>query len=353
MSTASHSPIPVLIVIESTQCVAFSPKNLAGQQMQFPKGAIENMEISHADVVFQAIATLLDTAHIERATILLVFGPSLSFEKNVPFASPEKIEEEKKVFAAATPFDRVGIRAYKAGSNMTLVSVNRDLFDTVREGFSQGDSVVCGIIPRFLLSQYLDKGQLTPKAVNAIFQKISSLSELSVIPVRVKAMSLQEQEEYLSSRYQGVIIVVFLLFLGLVGALTWFILMRQANSVRSTPAPVVIRTPAPSSTPSADPEPTPPPVASASGTKVVVFASARNASISAQLSKDLSDAGFIVQTGKRTAGVVVSKTQVILGETVSVSVRTLLESILRKTFKDFSISEGADLGTDVRITLGP
>lgn len=340
---------PALVLIENTHLTVFTSKNLAGKTTPFPTGMITHMDVIQSEVLFPLLAGVLESSDLENASILLAFGSTLYFEKKTPLLTPEKLAEEIKTFSASTPFDRVAVKEYKFPTNMVLVSLNRDFFDTLREGFSQGDSRVVGVVPMFLLTPFLVKGQLTPVAVRTILTKLESLQEQTIASVRSKDLTLQEQEQYLSSHYQGLIVVVFIAFLLALGGVTWFFLRRQSESLRPVSSPVV----APRVTPEPEISPTPEAtsVATASGTTVTILSGKPSASVSASLAKALQEKGFVVSQ-KQSTGVIVQKPQVTLGETLSAPIRELLEKTLRTVIADFSIQQGADLGTDATITLG-
>jgi hypothetical protein len=341
---------PALVLVENTHLTVYTSKNMTGQTIQFPQGMVAHMDVIQSEVCFQLLAGVIESSDLENASILLAFGNSLYFEKKTPLLTPEKLVEEIKSFSNSTPFDRVATKEYKFPTNMILVSINRDFFDTLREAFSQGDSNVVGVVPTFLLTPYLIKGQLTPPAVKAILAKVDSLQEQTIAAVRTKDLTLQEQEQYLSSHYQGLIVVVFILFLIALGGVTWFFLKRQAESLKpiATPPPVVRVTP----TPVLEATPVPTTVATTSGTTVTILSGKQSASQSASLTKSLQEKGFVVSNKKQTAGVVAAKPQVTIGDTLSPSIRDLLEQTLRTVLSDYSVQQGADLGSDVTITLG-
>ncbi len=348
---------PVLFFLETTQLSVYAPHILNGVSFPFPDGIIRNMEIIDSQKLFEFIQYVIDSQKLHDANVLVVYGQSLYFEKRVPVSTEEKIEEERKRFCHDTPFDRVASKDYKVSGEVSLVSINSDFYDSLKQACTRAEITVIGVIPQFLLAASLPKSGMTPQAVKNILAKLDSFKEQAIVYSKVKLQTLQQHEEYLSSHYSGLIIVIFVLFLLGVFGITGFILRRQFQSTAGpsgTVAPIQLATTIPTSIPSASPIllASSSATASNSAIQIQIQHTSQTASQSALLLQRLTDNGFTNVERRTVSNVATQNPLLMYSASVSADIRSEIIGVVREVLPSVVTQQSNELSADFLIQIG-
>lgn len=339
-------------VVEAQGVMLYMEKYPTGNSYAFPQGTFTQMEITNYEVFHSFIATIAAATQLGEHDVIVVFGNSLLFEKQLPPLPAEKVDVELTAFKEATPFERVGTRTYKNAQGTYLVSINRDFFDTLRQSIERNGSHILAILPISLFLGIIGKQGMNLQALRVLSSRLTEIIELSLISGKVTPKTFQEREEYLSKQYSGLLIVVFVLFIiGVIGG-TGFILRSQFQATRSpnpTSAPVVAPVEV-TATPTVSPTPQ---VESTRETlRIMVQYSESNASQSAQLQKTLKTAGFSQLSEKKVSNITSEKSLILFRPFVSSELREQIGEILEKAGVQGALQENAEIETDVWVTLG-
>lgn len=345
-----------IVIVETGGIVVCSPLNPTGVSFPFPADAIAHMEVAKQDAFHAFINSVCTAQQLQSKDIILVFGDSLLFQKQISLLSEEKLAEEVKSFTHVTPFDWVATKAYKMPTGNIVVAINRDFFDVLKQAFEHNGVMVLSVVPKFVFAQWLAKQPLTLKTLESLFSKSDTIIEQTLVASRNAPRTFQQQEEYISKRYSGVIIVGFILFLVMVFGITGYVLRRQSQSTRSVSVQKVATGSSALATP--DPEVSPTPgsvavaIASPSAVKITISFGANNASVSASLRTALTQKGYSNITLQPQSNVVVEKPLLITKPTVTGTLKTTVVETVKSILTDFSSQETTDLESDVWITLG-
>lgn len=352
MTSIAKPNQPVFIFIEQTSLTLYSHKLLTGVQLPIPPGSLVNMELTDTSAFCTQITNIITAQNLAGASALFVFGSSLYFEKAMPTMTAEQGEEELKRFAQSTPFDRVAAKLYKSGTGAIAVTINRDLFDELRECCVRAGIFVTGVIPALVLKPYIPATGLSPAVVRSLLAKEETLTAQAIAVGKARVLSFQEQEEYLSTHYQGLIVVIFILFLIAVFAVTGYLLQRQSRAVRaprtspSPTVPLVVSTP----------EPVPPitvvEVASPSALRIQIVYGESTASVAAAVVNRLQQGGYSQAVRVRQAGVSVEEPLLLYTATVSTRTREQFASTISQLVPSFSSSQAEALDSDITLILG-
>lgn len=342
-----------IFVLESNGVVIYSQKQPQGTSIQFPAGLIEHMEILNFDAVRDLLAQACATLELKDTPALLVFGQSLLFEKQIEVLPEDKLQLAIDQFRDSTPFERVASHAYKNAKGSLVVSMNRDFYDSLRQVLERCSVHVIGILPQQIFVGIAGAAPLQQKTLLMLTTKIDELVAESMVLHKVVPKTLQEKQEYISKKYSGLVVVIFVLFLLGVFALTGYILQSQFKSARKTaptpaPTPVVQEqikdTPLPLATPEA--------VASSSAIIIKIASVPENASVAAQLSKRLKAENFSQVTIQSQPGLQGNQPLVVFKSSLASANRNAIITVIKEIFPNVSIQELSELSSDVSITLG-
>lgn len=337
---------------EGNGLVVSSTKQPQGMSFQFPTGAVEHMEIINYDAVHDLIAQACATLELTDVLGLVVFGKSLLFEKQLLPLPEDKVQAQTEQFRDATPFERVASHVYKNAQGSLLISMNRDFYDTLRQILERASVHVVGVIPSFVLSGLIGTKAISLQSLTLLASKMEDLASESIIVHKVVPKTLQEKQEYISKKYSGLVVVVFILFLLAVFAATGFILKSQFTATRktsSTPIPVVIPVEvAPLPAPTASPEL----IATTSAIKITIIHVPEAASQSATLSKLLKANNFTQILVQSQAGLQGSKPLLVFKTGLPTAYRSAIQSLAQEIFPSIGVQELSELSSDVSITIG-
>lgn len=350
---AKSKVTPAIIIVEQQGLVFFTPHVLSGVSVPFPSGMIVNMEVVDSQKYYEWIGKIIEDQKFGEIESLLVIGQSLYFEKTVPVTTDEKIEEEKKNFSHVTPFDRVAVQSYKKGTATLLISMNRDFVDTIRQGLEKSTVLNDGVIPMQAILPYIGKEGLTPHAIKSIFPRMDSLKEHPLVTSRSTPKSLQEKEEYLSSHYQGLIIVVFVAFLALVIGGTLLLLRKQSQTVAppTAPTPVVLASPVATAEPEEEIEESTRLDASASALRIEVISSVSSSTSSAAIVSLLRNEGYASVSATVQSGVVIQRPMLMYKQSVPFALRSQILDRIGEILGDVSSQENNEITSEISITI--
>ncbi len=341
-----------IFFFEGSNLVVSSHKQPQGMNFPFPTGAVEHMEIINYDVMRDMITQACATLELKDVPALIVFGKSLLFEKQLPPLAEDKLQTQIELFRDSTPFERVASRVYKNTQGSLLISMNRDFYDTLRQILERATVHVAGIVPPFILTGMVGTGAISMKSLNLLSTKIDELAAESIIVHKVVHKTLQEQQEYISKKYSGAVVVVFVLFLLGVFAATGYILRSQFQASRkplATPTPVQTQVEVPSEIlPAATPEV----IASASALKITIFHVPEAASLSAQIRLGLREDNFTQVTLQSQAGLQGNKPLLVFKTGLSPTYKSQIQKRVEDVFPTVGVQELSELAADVTLTIG-
>ncbi len=343
-----------IIIVELGGMVVCSPLNPAGATFSFPAGMISNMGVIKPDDLHAFISSICTAQQLVSKDVLMVFGNSLLFQKQIGILPEDKTAEAIQSFQNIVPFDWVATKIYKAPTGSTIVAINRDFFDILKQSFEKNTVTVIAVVPQFIFTQWLGKQTLNAKTLVSLFTKSDSIIEQTLVTSRSAPRTFQQQEEYLSKRYSGLIVVGFILFIILVFVATGFVLRRQSQSVKK-PATQTVASPSGALVGSiASPLPSPDTTltASPSGVRITIAFGQKQASASGLLRQAFAQKGFTSVSLQPQSTVTVDKPILLLRPSVTPAMRTALVSAMQTIIPDFSTQESSDLENDVFITLG-
>lgn len=341
-----------ICIVEAQGIMLYMEKFPTGNSYTFPQGSLVHMEIANYEVFHAFIATIATAVQLADHDVIIIFGNSLLFEKQLPQLPPEKLDEEVMAFRESAPFERVGARTYKNLQGTYVVSMNRDFFDTLRQSIERNGAHVLAILPMSLFIGMIGKKGMNQQALRSLSSRISEIVELSLVSGRVVPKTFQQQEEYFSKQYSGPLIAVFILFiLGVIGG-TGFILRSQFQAARSpvvTPPPQTSQTP---TTPVLDPTASPEVISTPENLQIMVQYGSAGASVSAKIRTELQAQGFPEPSEKKVTSVTAERTLVLFRPSVSSQIREQVRLTLEKAGISSALQESAEIETDVWITVG-
>lgn len=342
----------IVFFFEGNGLVVSTPKQPQGVSFQFPTGSVEHMEIINYDAVHDLISQACATLELTDVLGLVVFGKTLFFEKQFQPLPEDKLETETEQFRNSTPFERVATHVYKTSQGPLLISMNRDFYDTLRQILERAGVHVVGVIPSFVLTGLIGSKPISVQSLTLLASKLEELANESIIVHKVVPKTLQEKQEYISKKYSGLVVVVFVLFLIAVFGVTGYILQSQFTASRKpSPTPATLSVPV-SITPLPVPTDTPEPVASTSAIKISISYVPEVASLSAKLKEKLKGEGYIQVTSQSQAGLQGNKPLLVFKSTLSATNRAEIQSVVEELFPSLSVQELSELPSDVSLTIG-
>lgn len=351
MNTA-QKPFAIFF-FESNGFIVMTSKQPAGAKFPFPAGAVDHMEIVKYETIHDLIAQACATLELSDVPGLIVFGGSLLFEKQVGPLPADKLQGEHDAFRESTPFERVASHVYKNAQGSLLMSMNRDFYDTLRQILERIGVHVVGVVPQFVLTSLVGKSAMTSKTMTQLTSKLEELAAESIIVHKVAPKTLQEKQEYISKKYSGLVVVVFVIFLIAVFGGTGYILRSQfqasrAPSVKNTPVPVQ----APIETPQESPVIAPTPIASASAIKISITHVPERATQAAKLKTAFQADAFQTVSLKSQSGLQGSQPLIVFRPTTPTSYRIMIQDRVKELFPTIAVQELSELESDVSVTLG-
>lgn len=342
-----------IFFVEGSGLVVYSAKQPQGTSFPFPSGSVEHMEIINHDLIRDMIAQACATLELADTQGLIVFGKSLTFEKQITPLPEEKLQEQTESFKDSTPFERVASHVYKNAQGSLIVSMNRDFYDTLRQILERGGVHVVGVIPLFVLQTLIGNGAITLKSLKTLSSKLDELSSQSIIVHKAAPKTLQEKQEYISKKYSGLVVAVFVIFLLAVFGGTWYVLQSQFKASRK-PSPTPVINSVTTSEQVLEVVPTEPPVviATSSALQITIVHVPQVASQAASLKKSLQTASFSQVKTQAQSGLQGNQPLVVFKPSVPQLYRTQILDRIKEIFPNVSVQELAELPSDVSITLG-
>ena len=122
---------PLVIFVERSRLRLYSSKLSAIINWDYPPAAISDLDVKNVEILRQEIRLLVEKNKIPVSPILLIFSPSVCFEKSFPDGNPTQKQEDIQKFIDAVPFEYVRSKTVIVGKGSRVVVANRDFYEAL------------------------------------------------------------------------------------------------------------------------------------------------------------------------------------------------------------------------------
>ena len=212
--------------------------------MDIPETVVHNFEVISKSELNTLIRNFMGSQAVKDVSLIMIFSQAIAFEKDFAELPLEEKEIHSKEFFESVPFERMLSRVYPYQNGSKAIAINRDLYESLRDVFEQLGFQVLSAVPGYVLTM-MGFDTFDVDTAKQIIKKEDAIKQQTMILIRQPARNMQQQEEELAKKHTPLILLIFFVFLGIVLAVTIFILQSEAPKKASpTIVPVV---PAPTS----------------------------------------------------------------------------------------------------------
>jgi len=212
--------------------------------MDIPETVVHNFEVISKSELNTLIRNFMGSQAVKDVSLIMIFSQAIAFEKDFAELPLEEKEIHSKEFFESVPFERMLSRVYPYQNGSKAIAINRDLYESLRDVFEQLGFQVLSAVPGYVLTM-MGFDTFDVDTAKQIIKKEDAIKQQTMILIRQPARNMQQQEEELAKKHTPLILFIFFVFLGIVLAITIFILQSEAPKKASpTIVPVV---PAPTS----------------------------------------------------------------------------------------------------------
>jgi len=125
--------------------------------LAFPPDTISDQEVLSREKLTNLVAAFVETNKIEPSNLVIVFAPTLSYQKDYEGSIPltEKDNQDIRDFFEIVPFENVASKTYKLGKKTIALAVNKDILDSLKEAFEKWKFTVIAAVPYAVISEII------------------------------------------------------------------------------------------------------------------------------------------------------------------------------------------------------
>lgn len=248
------------IVLLDVNKVLFFEEGLSqALQLDFQPSVVSHREVVSEKQFYDQISLFIQQNKLEPAHLYILLVSQLFFVHDFQ-ADPSKktdIEEQKKLYLDAVPFERVSSFTQKAQNVERVFAVNQDYYEILQSAFVNAGFTLEGVAPVFVLGDKFAKvNALSQELVQAVFSQESEIKKHNLVsnePVQEQVAPVEEEEKTeekkdkktFTPRVIGLVVVFGLLLLAL-GVVIYFQILRapeplqdqSAQTTQAAPSPV-------------------------------------------------------------------------------------------------------------------
>lgn len=323
----------------------------------YPDTVVQDLEVLNKEEFQKFLSTFIATNKLVASRVLIVLSEDILFRKEIIIdpAKPLDVTQETNQFITNIPFEHVGSKKIQHEKKTIVVATNRDLYVCIQSGLEKNGWSTAAVIASAVfekdikLAQQMtvDQGKFFVSKIEAVKPADNFLDQPNPVMIKRDSSSVGTGKAQQKSSLP-LLIGVFAVLLPILGGVYYwqtYLVPQPKKRVIKKPSPTLIPTVIPSL-----------PVSTASATiqpeKVTVqILNASGVSGQAERTRqDLKNLGF-TQTQIGTASVTVSRTLLVVAETVPQGTRTVLIDELQKTYGIVSVQETKESQYDIIITL--
>ncbi len=183
-------------------------------QINFPPDVISDQELVNRGKFEQIIESFLEANKLEKGIIIFIYPPGITIEKDFPDELTGNKNEEIQKFIDMVPFEEVLSKIYKLNRKTKVVAINQEIYESMKNIFSNKKFLVLGVIPSTVLQETVEE---LSKNIDLAFiaNKIYSLKQYSI--VNEGELSNQNAKEKSGLKKQNirgyVLIIIFVILL--------------------------------------------------------------------------------------------------------------------------------------------
>lgn len=209
----------LVIWVSNRQLIVMGGKISAPQPIPIPENVISNLEIVDHDALYALIKTWIEAHPFPGAEIVFVFGPDVSYEHVMQESEKDEWETVVVRFLDMLPFEEVESRVYSTVTGKRVVAINKDLYTSLKRGFSlQGYGTKAEItvaeLGKLAVATTLSQevyGYITKNIDEVVKNRLLGDEEITDIPTPSQAAATKSKNNL------KILIPVFVVLLGVLG----------------------------------------------------------------------------------------------------------------------------------------
>lgn len=171
--------------------------NLSGiVTIEIPESVLLDLDILRKDDLYTIIKQCVKQYSLVGTELIVILSDLTYLEKTFPSAENDKKDTDILKFFDAVPYDSIWTKVYPAEKGKHAVGVNKELCETLQQGFSLQGVPTKAFIPAFALGSLSTRHSLDKDLVTHIMKNIDGLVKQSLFdPQELGVAPSQEKTE--------------------------------------------------------------------------------------------------------------------------------------------------------------
>jgi len=337
----------------------------------FAQEIVKDLEIINKEQLTQQLENFITTNNLPPATVVIILGPTVLFEKDIPknpseaTTAQEKPKDDWEIqkYLDTIPFEHVSSKTYLLDNGTHVIATNRDLYDYIIHAFENHGSVIETVIPAFILGEKSGNG-LNDELIGVVLDNIASIKQDSLIIHQEQAIHAIDtsEKQFLSLKPThkrefiliGVFGILFIIF-----AIFYYL---QSKTASSPPTPVIpsvkqasfsLPNTLPTSSVAASvPTSTSAAILNKNTIKIQLVVGSNTTTQGQLLKNKLQENGFTNIAVNQSAGSITPQTLIVFSNTLDPSARDQITTIVKNIFTSFSTQQNTQPQFDITIIIG-
>lgn len=355
---------PILIYLDRNGFILYQDSLSNILQFPFSQDLVRDLEVINREQLIYLIRTFIQKNNIVPSALVIVLSDSVVFQKEIPIQtatsrlwSKELQEREIQNFLENIPFEDILAKIIKRGSATRLVSVNKDLVDTLIYAFRSQGSIVESIVPSLVYEDSIDLSHgLTMGIAKAVLRRGELLRQANLLTGQqtINATlnpdaSQSPKEEKPKNMKLYLLIAIFVTLLIILGVVYFSLAKTPRREASVTPSVAAKASREATNTVTLS---LPSEVIDLKNIKIKIVSSKEKETQTTTLKKTLLTLGFKDINIEIATGTLPAKSAVLFTKGISQDTRQKTMAVIKRISSDVIIQENQDSEPIITILLG-
>ena len=340
---------PLIITLDRSRLLFCSPNSPQPLALQLPPSVVSDLEVINRLQLEETIFNFIRSSRLHPSSLIIILSTNVYFDRILHPAPAVDFRAEAEKFADTVPLTSVSSKVFKWEMGHRLVSINRDLYESVSSAFQKLGFTVLAVVPSFILGPMGVPEELDQNACRLILKKVEDLKASSFLTDDTAAPSFQAKKDTFLHHNQLILAGLSFLIIGSsIGFLIYSVTRPAKKTVSARTVPVSVPLITPSLTPAAA---TPSSTLKITDLKIQVRNGTGETGRAARLVALLKEAGF---TGSQigTASVSAGQTNIVYDPAIPADLLGRLKSLADGLYPPVTLIPGAAGANHAVITIG-
>ncbi|MBI4079239.1 MAG: hypothetical protein HY429_02995 [Candidatus Levybacteria bacterium] len=186
----------------------------------FPVDTVNNIEVVNRDRLELEIRTFIQNNKLVPATLTIILGQSICFDKDIVEGDASQQEIEAQKFLENVPFEVVVSKSFPLSHGQKIIASNKDLCKLIKTAFEKEGFSVSGVIPVLAFGANIEGFNQDTAAL--MLQRFDVSRHNNILEEREIITAAKEEPPAKKQQKNRMLLILFFILIAIAGFLVYY-----------------------------------------------------------------------------------------------------------------------------------